>query len=220
MNRQPDHTRRRPDSDVAATTRRAVLARLGAEDGLTLVELLISLLILGLVLGVTMSLLVGTQKWNTYDIERAGAIGTVQAGLAEMTRELRAGIAPNGTPLPSTAVNSLDLVVGNLRVKYDCSVVSPTNSSLHACYRYTSTNLATSPGPPGGQLVIDRVSNNLTTMPVFTPNLNASPTYYTAKIEVPARGKRTHGGYSYQVLLTDGIYLRNTEQANRAGGGQ
>jgi len=47
--------------------------------------------------------------------------------------------------------------------------------------------------------------------------------FYTVAIKVPAQGSRTGssiGTYTYNVTLTDGLYLRNAGPTNRANGGQ
>lgn len=203
------------------------LARFCRDDaGFSLIELLVTITMLVVLLGAASTVLVGVQRQSPNDVERTRMVGAAEAGLARMDRELRGGYAPSGAPLPTTSGNVMDLIVGSQRVRYDCTVSSAAYPGYQQCVRYASTNL-TSPPSTNGLIVIDGVSNDETSTdagytPVFTPNSSTTPTYYSVEIQVPAKGQRTGtiATYTYQVTLTDGLYMRNTGQTNRALGGQ
>ena len=204
----------------------ALARRCRGEAGFTLIELLVTVIMLVVILGAASTVLVGVQRQSPNDVERARMIGQGEAGLARMDRELRGGYAPSGTPLPTTSGNTMDVLVGSQRVRYDCTVSSTAYPGYKQCVRYASTTL-TSPPSSNGLIVIDGVSNDEVSTdsgytPVFTPNSSTTPTYYTVEIQVPAKGQRTGtiGTYTYNVTLTDGLYMRNTGVTNRALGGQ
>jgi type II secretory pathway pseudopilin PulG len=201
------------------------------EAGFTLVELLITFVLMVVILVAISGVLVSAQRQAPNDVLRAQVIGQAQAGIAQMDRDLRAGWAPTGSSLPTSATNVMDLDVpsstyGTIRVKYDCTVASVAYPGKHECVRYWSATTTSSP-TTNAQLVIDDLSNDETTTdagytPVFTPNSSTSPTEYTVKIQLPAAGGRASSidSYTYQVTLTDGVYLRNATPTNRATGGQ
>ena len=200
---------------------------------MSLIELLVAIALLIVLVAAVTTVSVGVQRQTPNDVERGQMVGFAESGLSQMARELRSGSAPSGSSLPTSATNAMDLIVpnttyGTIRVKYDCTVSSTAFSGLHECVRYWSNN--TSASPTGSScpvssctsLVIDGVSNNESTTPVFTPNSSSSPTYYTVEIQVPSRGLRSSNldSYSAPITLTDGIYLRNALSSNRALGGQ
>lgn len=209
----------------------ALARRCNHEAGFTLVEMLMVLLMMLIVLGAASSILIGAQREAPNDVARANAIGQAEAGISQMDHELRAGWAPTGSTLPTTATNVMDLDVpsstyGTIRVKYDCTVSSTAYPGYHQCVRYWSSTLTSSP-TTNANVVIDDVSNDETSTdtgytPVFTPNSSSSPTEYAVEIQLPAKGTQasTLDSYTYQVTLSDGIYLRNNSPTNRATGGQ
>jgi Tfp pilus assembly protein PilX len=209
---------------AALTSRGVARLRAGAANqaGFTLVELLVVLPMAVLVFGTVLTFADSGQRIAKNDSERALAVVEAQTGLYRMTHELRQGYAPSTNCTQPCAVaptntNSLDVIVGSLRVRYDCSVISPTNSSYRECCRYASTTLTESPTSSGslsakapcgqgGTRVIDRVTGPTY---VFQPPASATePTNYTAEIQVPEKGEYT-AGYPGTIDLSDGIYLRN-----------
>jgi prepilin-type N-terminal cleavage/methylation domain-containing protein len=204
-------------------------AAVAGQAGFTLVEMLVVLVLTLVVFGGVLTFAESGQRIAKRGGERALAVIEAQTGLYEMTHELRQGYAPptNCTqPCSGTApseTNSLDVIVvpdagaATYRVRYDCGVTSPTNSSYRECCRYASTTLTASPtstGPAsasapcgtGGLRVINRLTGPTN---VFQPPASATvPTSYTAEIQVPEKGEYT-AGYRGTIDLSDGIYLRN-----------
>lgn len=185
------------------------------------------------VLGAIGVALVAINRQEPSDEQRTQSIGITEAGLAEMTRELRMGSAPSGTALPTTAGESIDVLVpsstyGQIRVKYDCSVNSTvyTSPQEKECVRYWSSTLTATP-TTNAKVVIDGISNDEVSTdsgytPVFTPNSSTSPDYYSVKVEVPARGTRSSkiDPLADQITLTDGFYMFNASPTARGSGGQ
>ena len=192
------------------------LADLESERGFTLIELLITATVLTLVVGATLAILDTSSQKARNDIDRQDAISEAQSGLYRMTRELRQGTAVRGANLPNTGTDSIEMVVKNVRVLYNCAVVSPINSAYHQCVRYASSDVNVPP-TTNGQVVIDRVMNGTgfpapANIPVFTPNSATTPTGYNVTIEVPSKGERfnaANNSFQSKVTLNDGIYLRN-----------
>jgi prepilin-type N-terminal cleavage/methylation domain-containing protein len=212
----------------------ALVGRCRDQAGFTLIELLVTLIMLLVVLGAATTVLVGVNRAAPNDVEREHVVGQTEAAISKMIRELRNGYAPSGTALPTTSGEVLDVLVPNpassgnyMRVKYDCSVASTAYTGKYSCMRYWSTTLTSSPSS-NSSIVIDNVANDensldTTYAPVFVPNSSTSPLFYTVTIKVPAQGSRTAstiGTYTYNVTLTDGLYLRNAGPTNRANGGQ
>src|SRR5215210_4061126 len=103
----------------------SALRRLVRDDrGFTLIEVLVTCALLTVVLGAVLNFLTTTQRIAPKDVERNHALGEAQVGLHRMTRELRQGKPPVGAPLPSAPTNSIDVVVGSVRVRYACDVAS------------------------------------------------------------------------------------------------
>lgn len=204
------------------------------QAGVTLVELLVVMVMAVVVFGVILTFAESGQRVAKNDRERTQAVLDVQSGLYRMTHELRQGYAPASnctqpcSGMAPSLTNSLDVVVvpavstgaASYRVRYDCSITSPTSptgSSYRECCRYSSTTLTASPSNTGtlsasepcgsGTRVIDRVTGPAS---VFQPPTGAStPTSYTAEVQVPEKGEYTAGHYSGSIDLSDGIYLRN-----------
>jgi type II secretory pathway pseudopilin PulG len=211
----------------------ALFRRCQDQRGVTLIELLVSITILLTVLGAIGVALVAINRQEPNDEQRTQSLGVAEAGLTEMTRELRMASAPSGTALPTTAGNSIDVLLpnatyGQIRVKYDCTVNSTvyTSPQEKECVRYWSSTLTASP-TTNAKVVIDGISNDEVSTdtgytPVFTPNNATSPDYYTIKVEVPARGTRSSkvDPFADQITLTDGVYMFNAGTTVRGSGGQ
>jgi prepilin-type N-terminal cleavage/methylation domain-containing protein len=182
---------------------------LGSQAGFTLVELLIAVVVLIVVLLSTASVLNLTSRVAVREQARAFAIGNARVGLARMTRELR-----QAQQVFSTGDASMDVevvIAGQpTRVLYRCDW-QPAGTTYRQCIRAASTDLSQPPDASAGQLVLDRVLNGSSDDPsdpvfTFTPD-GTDPTYVEAKVVVPAKG--TGSGYSHNLVLDDGFYMRN-----------
>jgi prepilin-type N-terminal cleavage/methylation domain-containing protein len=211
-----------PASDVRATADRArvrraaqrIAARIRSERGFTLTELLITMLILVVVLGATLALLDTSSKVAVNNNEQSISLGEAQTGVYRMTRDIRQAASTSYlSATPTTAGNALDVIVKGVRVLYDCTRTSPTNSAYKACYRTTSSNTSVAPPTTGGTAVIDRVLNGTTndSTAVFTPLVPSgatAPTGYTVQVDTPGKGSR-RSGFAHLVSFNDAVYLRN-----------
>src|SRR3954454_5089550 len=99
-------------------------ARLSAEDGLTLIELLVSITIFVGVLAVTLTILGDTARGVRKDEGRTDAAMDAQLGLARMGRELRAAYQVIDMTATSLAVRA-PLPAGDVRLRFDCDVPFP-----------------------------------------------------------------------------------------------
>jgi prepilin-type N-terminal cleavage/methylation domain-containing protein len=175
------------------------------EDGFTLIELLITASILSVVLLAILARLDTSARIAPQEQERASAIQESQVGLHRMTTEVRQAyevvngdadtltirVLPRGTSTPVV-------------VTWECAAAHPIDSALRRCTRTVGA------GTP--ELVIDRVVNGAS-RPVF--EYDATPTaarYIRTSVIVPARGDRKEGlGHKHEIVLADGIYLRNRD---------
>src|SRR4051794_18226142 len=108
------------------TARTTLLTLNKSERGFTLIELMITCTVLTLVIGATLAVLDTSQQKARNDIERQDAINEAQTGLYRMTRELRQGsavssVVTTGPNLPSTASDTMEMIVKNRRVLYNCT---------------------------------------------------------------------------------------------------
>lgn len=82
----------------------------GRRQGFSLVELLVAMVVAGLVLGATYQVLVTNQRVHTTQQEQMQAQGTVRAGLAVLSSELRA-ISPSGGDIEEMSEERLEIRV-------------------------------------------------------------------------------------------------------------
>ncbi len=120
-----------------------------------------------------------------------------------MTRELRqAHEVVSGDADTLTVRVLLPGATTPTTVTWECGAAHPTDSTMRRCTR-------TAGGSP--ELVIDRVVNGA--RPVF--EYDGTPTatrYLRATVIVPARGDRRAGeGHQHEIVLADGVYMRNRD---------
>jgi prepilin-type N-terminal cleavage/methylation domain-containing protein len=173
--------------------------RLRAHAGFTLVEQLVTMLILAIVIGATLTVLDTLMRAAPADQEWSQTVATTQAGMYQMTRELRQG---TNVTLVTGYVASADVVLGGktLHVLYQCDLSS-------SCTRKSTVAPAAAPARgAGGSTVIGYAQNFSLGTPVFT---SPSSKYFKVVVIVRSAGplvtKHTHN-----VTLTDGFYARNT----------
>jgi type II secretory pathway pseudopilin PulG len=206
---------------VALAGIRAISRRSRSERGMTLVEIMVTTGLMLLVLGATLALLETSSKDATKINEQTLSLGELQTGVYSLTREIRGAAATSNfsTPDPGTGAlvpgNTLDVVVKGVRIYYDCTRTSPTNSAYKACYR--TTPAAGDPPPTsGGRLVIDRVLNGTSndSNAVFTPILvSGAPAGYSVQIDTPGKGSRPTG-YAHRASFKDAVYLKNASPSS------
>jgi prepilin-type N-terminal cleavage/methylation domain-containing protein len=217
-----------PERSPLVTT---VAKRAREQGGFTLIEVLIVAVLLGVVLLPIMNGLVFEGSQTPIDTSYAQAVGQETAGLQRMVQEIRQAYAIEGTNGdPSSGQGSyIDFLImiysasagtdQPWEVKYDCSQVSPSNSSYHACVRFacqaTAYNTPCTLPSTSRNAVVDRV---LPTSPLaFTfrdrngnPAANAQDIWTVeASVQVPAHGSLWYGRHPLSYGLTHPITLDN-----------
>ena len=174
-----------------------------SENGFVLAELLVGLVTFSFVLFALLSLLDTAAQTAPRDEERANAIREGQAGLHVMTRELR-----QATKVWTPGKTKIYINLGDdTHVYYDCDAVHPDDSTQRQCLRWEAAIGSELPLDQPGQVVVDRrVAGDVFT---YSPNL-VNPTFVKVEIQVPQAGDRKNG-YKANLVLDDGIYLRNTD---------
>lgn len=188
--------------------RRASRSRLREEHGHTLVEYVVGLAIGISVLGAVLTFFDTTQRQVGRHTEWAHSITDARAGVYRMTRELRQATRVHPTASGDDAANriAVDVHIGgsDVRVEYRCDEVGP-ESDLHRCVRSAANQT-------GETVVVARLLNGTSKAPDqtvfdFSPD-GQNPTYVTVTAVVPSAGQRADG-FEHQMVLRDGIYLRN-----------
>ena len=178
-------------------------ARVRSEAGFVLAELLVGLVTFSFVLFALMSLLDTAAQTAPRDEERANSIREGQVGLHVMTRELR-----QANKVWTPGKTKIYINVGDDRhVYYDCDVVHPDDPAQRQCLRWDAAIGSELPLDQPGEVVVERrVAGDVFT---YEPNL-VNPTFVKVEIQVPQSGDHA-GGYKQNLVLDDGIYLRNTD---------
>ena len=186
-------------------------AAVRAQQGLSLIELLVAQTVFLLVMGATLSMLDTQTKLAPRDRERAFAMREVQVGLAGMVRELR-----HTKTILSASANQLEVELernGALRrVGYKCDqapaaddAANPYDQTYVSCVRVEGPSGAALPGYATGRTVIARVLAG--TVFTYSPD-SANPTYVTTTVKVPSRGERKESN-SHDIVLSDGFFMPN-----------
>jgi type II secretory pathway pseudopilin PulG len=203
----------------------AIASRLNEENGLTLVELLVTILVMGLVVTAILGVLDTSARIAPKDVERANAIGEAQTGLNRIVRELRqayriVGSTPSSVQMRVNILRDDPATPGpdydNVTVDYRCG------GDPGRCVRREAPLGASLPAT--GTVVVDRVLNGGVAPPegrhvfdfdqspdrsVGVTAASVRPTYVSVRIEVPAAGDQGSGGHQHSVVLDDGLYVRN-----------
>ena len=203
------------------TARTDAPARSG-ESGFTLAEVLAAMTIFAVLLGATVMFLTTAEVNSSRDTETANAAQEAQTGLDRMVRELR-----QASSVVVADPNTLDVIVGDKQIRYQCGVEDPADSRYRRCLRSAGA-VGALPAGTGGEVVVARLLNGTAARPVFTytdpppaetdvddeaadpadPDPAPQPTYVTMALAVPAAGERK-AGYKHEVVLDTGFYLRN-----------
>jgi len=170
---------------------------------MSLAELLVAMLLMTIVLIAILALLDAAVKTAPRDEERADAIREGQVGVHVMTRELR-----EANKVWTPGKTQIYVNIGDDKhVLYDCGIVNPDDPDERQCRRWEAAIGQELPiGEPGQVVVERRVPGDVFS---YEPNL-INPTYVKVHIRVPQAGDR-EDGYSANLVLDDGFYLRNTD---------
>lgn len=184
---------------------------------MTLAEVLVSIVVFLLVTGAILSMVDTAAELAPKETERALAVREAQVGLERMSRELRQAYSVRGTT-PSSMDVLVTVGTQNRHLIYDCGVAHPDDPSnpydheYRRCVRWEADVGDPDIQSQPGRVVIDRVLNATAAeghVFDFSPSA-LSPTYVTARIEVPARGERIYG-FPHRIVLSDGFYMRNLD---------
>ncbi|HWX74040.1 MAG TPA: prepilin-type N-terminal cleavage/methylation domain-containing protein [Solirubrobacteraceae bacterium] len=183
-------------------------ARLRAESGYTLIELLVACVIGVTVLSATFAVLLSSQQVQARDSEWALVLQEDRAGLARMMHDMRQATKVESAEA-KTGSFAFSATIGgkSYKVKYECGVSQP-GTTYYECQR-----LAAEEGkalPAAGPAVVTDVVNS---SEVFTYSPSAAEAkLVTAKIELPASGTLKQAGstgLTHKVVLEDGAFMRN-----------
>jgi prepilin-type N-terminal cleavage/methylation domain-containing protein len=173
--------------------------RLSAQAGFSLVEQLVTMVLLSVVVGLTLTALETLVRAAPANQEWAHTVADTQAGLYQITRELRQG---SNVTLVTPYVASADVVTksGTLHVLYQCDL----NSS---CTRKSTTAPTAAPTRgAGGAVFVKSLQSFTLGTPVFT---SPSAKYFQVAVIVRSAGTLSTVN-THNVTLTDGFFARNS----------
>jgi prepilin-type N-terminal cleavage/methylation domain-containing protein len=191
----------------------APLASPGAQDGFTLIEVLVSSVVALVVFGAILGVLESSQRVEARDTEWALTMQEGRAGLARMAREIR-----QASTTPAKAEASLILFSATIggtewTIKYACNVTQ-TGTAFDQCVRYAAKKGEALPST--GAPIVSDVINGTAVFKYFKQSSEnaTAPDYVTLKIELPANGtlkQAGSSGYSHNVVLEDAAFMRNLD---------
>lgn len=179
------------------------LRRLRSEtSGFTLVEMMVTAAMLSVILSAILSLTATSEKLAPRDQEWAFTLRDSQVALHGMTRELRHTYQLNSAT--STSIDATVQANGSAkRVVYDCNQPHPTDPSLKQCVRYVINGATVGPKIP----IIPAVKSAAFS---YEPVGSNPPKFVRVTLRIPAAGDRKDG-FRHDIVLDDGIYLRNLD---------
>ena len=182
--------------------------RAADERGFSLIELLMVFLVLSVILGAVLGVLDATHKAAPRDQERGDVIRETQAGMERMTRELRH--ANKVTSAGQWSITAQTYANGTTTtVTYDCSVVDPTRSTYRMCERTAPSG---STGPLVRRVLLIAPAGGGSPPPVFEYGTNEAG--HIDRVDISLVTSATGDlkeGYTHNVTLRDGFYLRNVD---------
>ena len=146
--------------------------RMAAEDGWSLIELLVAMTVFLFVMGAALSLYEVGVKSAPKDTERAAAVREAQTGLSGMTREVR-----NAYDIVELTPNVIDFLATrkgvSKRIRYECGATdTDVTPALKQCQRseatLTSPNQDPLPATGTAREVIGRMLNGTAADPAFS----------------------------------------------------
>lgn len=116
-----------------------------ADEGLSLVELAVTMMIMGIVVATTATLVIGAQRTNAQTIARLDQVESARTAVERMSRTLRASVMPSQL-LQSCAGCTEDAFIrgGNFDVQFYSNINNPGNTVGPS--RVTYEAIATTPG--------------------------------------------------------------------------
>jgi prepilin-type N-terminal cleavage/methylation domain-containing protein len=193
--------------------------RLAAEDGFTLIEVLMVAALLAVVVTATLTPFEFAQTQTPKDVEYAKAITDASTGLQRMMSDIRQAYRIEATTPNSIEFNAVENS-SDLQLLYECDEPYPSATGnthykeYRRCLRVSAPTGTTLPSIATGSVVVDRLLNATSAAPVFTfkdASGNAdptNPTYVEANVQLPARGA-LNSGLNHTIELHNGTILPN-----------
>jgi Tfp pilus assembly protein PilW len=194
-------------------------SRACAQDGYTLIELLVSSLMAVLLLGGVLAAFQVSQEVEARDTTWALTLQEGRAGLARMAYELRDAKKVAKSPEASaSAITFFAPIGGKLwKIEYSCNVTQPGATGYEQCTRYAvedSTEEEAKALPSTGTPIVRDVLNG-TKVFSYKPSSTA-PTIATMKVELSAKGTLKQPGssaYSKSIVLENAAFMRTLDPA-------
>jgi type II secretory pathway pseudopilin PulG len=198
-------------------------SRASAQDGYTLVELLVSSLMAVLLLGGILAAFQVSQEVEARDTTWALTLQEGRAGLARMAYELRDAKKVATSPSPTaSAITFFAPVGGKLwKIEYSCSVTQPGPTGYDQCTRYAvedTTEEEAKALPSTGAAIVRDVLNG-TSVFSYTykkPSTKEEVIAATMKVELSAKGTLKQPGssaYSKPIVLENAAFMRTLDPA-------
>jgi Tfp pilus assembly protein PilW len=193
-------------------------SRTFAQDGYTLVELLVTSLMAVVLLGGILTAFQVSQEVEARDTTWALTVQEGRAGLARMAYELRDAKKVATSPSPTaSAITFFAPIGGKLwKIEYSCSVAQ-SGTTYDQCTRYAvedSTEEEAKALPSTGTPIVRDVLNG-TSVFAYKPSSTA-PTIATMTVELSAKGTLKQPGssaYSKPIVLENAAFMRTLDPA-------
>jgi prepilin-type N-terminal cleavage/methylation domain-containing protein len=190
-------------------------ARLRAEDGFTLPELMVVVILLPIVLIGLLKALDTQAKLTPQSVQYANAVEDAGVGISRVMRDLRSATRVVGTTPNTITFDRSTGGSGVVRITLSCDVPVPAGTwgpagTYRRCVKVTVPFVGNVLGTTSAtSIVVDRLINGTTDDPVFTFTPNAIfPNYISMKVRVPSRGE-DNKGFTHPVVIDNGTLLRN-----------
>jgi type II secretory pathway component PulJ len=189
-----------------------------AEDGVTLIELLVASLLALVVFGAILGALESGQQVQARDTEWALTMQEGRAGLARMAREIRQ--ASKVEKAEAGTIEFLATIASTVwKIRYECGVEQP-GTEYHQCVRKAVEGSAGTLPSTGAPVVRD-VLNQTEVFKYFkgttATTTTTEMTVVTLKVELPAKGTLKQAGssaYRQRVVLENAALMRNLYTAS------
>lgn len=197
---------------IRTITQRGWPSRACAQDGYTLVELLVAGFMAVLLMGGILAALQVSQEVEARDTTWALTLQEGRAGLTRMAYELRE--AKKVAKAEAGAITFFAPIGGKLwEIEYSCSVAQ-SGTTYDQCTRYAVEDATeeTKSLPSSGTAIVRDVLNG-TSVFSYTPSSTA-PTVATMKVELPAKGTLKQPGssaYSDHIVLENAAFMRTLD---------
>lgn len=182
-----------------------------AEQGFTLVELLVTIFTAIVLISSILALLESSQQIQARDSEWALVLQEDRVGLSRMVRDLRQAtevVEPSSGAASSYVVVKATIGGKAWKIKYECAQAQ-SGTTYDECLRFAAEEGKSFPSK-GARTAID-VTNGSSVF-TYSPTTRTEAKLVTAKLEIPAKGTFKEANsvtYAHKVVLEDGAFMRN-----------